>query len=266
MGNSSGNTNKIKIVLKAIDVAFSMYSKIPMPRFEWASEDMKYHLCFFPFVGMVIGLLELGWFKLCVYFSFGDIFRVMLALAIPILVTGGFHLDGYMDTMDAIHSYQPKEKKLEILKDPHIGAFSVICLALLFLTAIGFTSEIKSIKVIKLLAFSFVISRALSGLSLMFFKNAKNTGMVSTSTKTADKKIVKLVLFCELILCLIIIFIIDYKLAILETLSFIFTFIYYYKMSDKNFGGITGDLAGFYVCISELFCLIFVSLGGLFLS
>ena len=38
-------------------------------------------------------------------------------------------MDGYMDTMDAFHSYQPKERKLEILKDSHIRAFAVIMLA-----------------------------------------------------------------------------------------------------------------------------------------
>ena len=47
---------------------------------------------------------------------------------IPILITGGFHIDGFMDTQDAINSYKPREKKLEILKDPHIGAFAVISL------------------------------------------------------------------------------------------------------------------------------------------
>ena len=46
----------IKTIFKSIDVAFSIYSKIPMPRFEWDSEDMKYHMCFFPWVGAVIEL------------------------------------------------------------------------------------------------------------------------------------------------------------------------------------------------------------------
>ena len=44
-------------------------------------------------------------------------------------VTGGFHIDGFMDTMDAFHSYKPREEKLAILKDSHIGAFAVIMLA-----------------------------------------------------------------------------------------------------------------------------------------
>ena len=49
---------KIASVFKSVTVAFSMYSRIPMPRFRWETEDMRYHLCFFPWVGGVIGILE----------------------------------------------------------------------------------------------------------------------------------------------------------------------------------------------------------------
>ena len=47
-------------------------------------------------------------------------------MAIPLMITGGFHVDGFMDTMDAFHSYQEKEQKLNILKDSHIGAFAAV--------------------------------------------------------------------------------------------------------------------------------------------
>ena len=49
-----------------------------------------------------------------------------MAVIIPLVITGGFHVDGFMDTVDAIRSYRSKEEKLEILKDPHIGSFAVI--------------------------------------------------------------------------------------------------------------------------------------------
>ena len=53
----------MKKIAKACNVAFSMYSKIPMPRFEWASEDMRYHLFFFPRIaGMGLVLYEGGIF------------------------------------------------------------------------------------------------------------------------------------------------------------------------------------------------------------
>ena len=46
--------------------------------------------------------------------------------ALPVLVSGGIHTDGFIDTVDALSSYGDKEKKLEILKDPHTGAFAII--------------------------------------------------------------------------------------------------------------------------------------------
>ena len=116
-------------ILKSIVIAFSMYSKIPMPQFEWKEEDMKHVLCFFPWIGIVIGLCLYFWRLLCDRFGIRNLCYVFIGTAIPLLLTGGFHVDGFMDTMDAFHSYQPKERKLEILKDSHIGAFAVIMLA-----------------------------------------------------------------------------------------------------------------------------------------
>ena len=50
-------------VLESIVVAFSMYSKIPMPHIEWNKENMKNVLCFFPWVGAVAGVLVWLWFR-----------------------------------------------------------------------------------------------------------------------------------------------------------------------------------------------------------
>ena len=48
-------------IIKSFFIAFSMYSKIPMPQFQWKDEDMRYALCFFPWVGAVIGALWYLW-------------------------------------------------------------------------------------------------------------------------------------------------------------------------------------------------------------
>ena len=111
-------------LLKAMAIAFSIYSKIPVPQFEWKEEDMEYMMCFFPWIGGVIGLFFFGWAVLCEKFAVGNVCYALIGAAIPLMISGGFHVDGYMDTMDAFHSYQSREKKLEILKDSHIGAFA----------------------------------------------------------------------------------------------------------------------------------------------
>lgn len=83
----------------------------------------------------------------CQQFGIGKMCFAFVGLAIILLVTGGIHMDGYMDTMDALHSYGSREKKLEILKDSHIGAFAVIMTVLYVLIAAGAYSEIKNYSV-----------------------------------------------------------------------------------------------------------------------
>ena len=58
------------IILKSFAVAFSMYSRIPMPRFKWDEKDMRYHLIFFPLVGAVIGGTLMLWKLFDSYLSF----------------------------------------------------------------------------------------------------------------------------------------------------------------------------------------------------
>ena len=129
-------------IIRACLIAFSIYSKIPMPHFDFKDEDMKYHLIFFPLVGALIGGVLYGWLYLANMYGLSDISRTCIGVVIPLLITGGFHVDGFMDTMDAFSSYKGREEKLRILKDPHIGAFSVIKLVTLMLIYLAAFSEI----------------------------------------------------------------------------------------------------------------------------
>lgn len=248
---------------KAFAVAFSIYSKIPMPRFEWAGKDMKYHLCFFPLVGAVIGGLEFLWFLMWRHLCFSQILYLCGGLVLPVLVTGGFHLDGFMDTMDAVHSYKTREEKLEILSDPHIGAFSVISLAVLVLLCLGFGSEVRSTDGAVAVCFSFFISRALSGLSVVLFPKAKKSGMLASESGTSSRRLVAVCLAAELVVALLAELLITWRLGkavLLCTVAEAVSFIFYYFFAKRQFGGITGDLAGFFVCVLELACVIAASL------
>ena len=102
------------IVLQTMAVAFAMFSALPVPQFTWNSKNMRYALCAFPLIGGVIGAL----WSLCGALPLPDMIRAGGFCLIPVLVTGGIHLDGYADTSDALSSYGDREKKLEILKDP----------------------------------------------------------------------------------------------------------------------------------------------------
>lgn len=256
---------RIKNIGKAFIVAFSIYSKIPMPSFEWKSEDMQYHLFFFPWVGAVIGGLEWALFNYIVKFCQNPIFTICMAVAIPLLITGGFHVDGFLDTCDALHSYQDREKKLEILKDPHIGAFAVICLVTYLLLLCGFLSVIENAGAVSALCFGFFLSRILSGISVVKFPTAKKDGMLRTFMDTAAAKVVFAGLILQLIVGSILMVFISgiYGSCVLG--GILITFLYYYVMSKNKFGGITGDIAGYFVTVSELVMVICAAAASCFM-
>ena len=116
------------IGLQTIAVAFAMFSALPVPQFAWNQKNMRYAMCAFPLIGVVIG----GLWCLCGALPLPMPAKAAGFCLIPVWVTGGIHLDGYADTCDALSSYGDREKKLEILKDPHCGAFAVIRLCSYF--------------------------------------------------------------------------------------------------------------------------------------
>ena len=104
-------------LLNAMIIAIAMYSKIPMPRVDWNEKNMRYAMCFFPLVGVIIGVLEIVAGNLItIWKGEGTFFYAVVLTLIPVFITGGIHLDGFADTMDAKSSYGDREKKLEILK------------------------------------------------------------------------------------------------------------------------------------------------------
>ena len=99
------------------------------------------------------------------------------AALIPLAVTGGIHMDGFMDTVDARASWQPAEKRLEILKDSHTGAFAVMACAGYLLLSAALYSEADAAAGLRLVGV-FILSRALSAWALAILKGARQDGML----------------------------------------------------------------------------------------
>ena len=241
-------------MIQSMIVAFSMYSKIPMPKITWTRKNMKYALCFFPLVGAAVALVLMSVLWVCEKAEFGTVFTAVAATLVPVLVTGGIHLDGYLDTVDALSSYGDKEKKLEILKDSNSGAFAIIYGLVYFMENIAVWTEIQK-EVLPFVSISFVISRTLSGLSIATFPLAKDTGLAATFQDGAEKRTVKIVLltllFLEAGVCLYLHPLYGGVVLVLSLVSFGI----HYDLCQRKFGGITGDLAGFFLQICELMVL-----------
>lgn len=242
-------------MLRSFFIALSIYSQIPVPQFAWKEEDMKYSLCFFPLVGAIIGGFEALWYAVSQHLAVSNLCYAAIATAIPLAISGGFHVDGYMDTMDALHSYQPREKKLEILKDPHIGAFAVIMLAFYYLVDLAMFAEVRQWEGILTAGAGFLVARAFSALAVVTFPSAKADGMLVTFQSSAQKAVVLVSVLVEILVAYgtILWMQVGYGLALMGTS--LLSFGYYYYKSKKEFGGITGDLAGFFVTMCELMVL-----------
>ena len=99
-------------------VAFAMFSKIPMPRADWTKENMKYMFCFFPFIGTVIGGLTMLVAYLGLRFGYQPGFVTAVLVLVPVFVTGGIHVDGLLDTSDALSSWQGEAEGWRFLRIP----------------------------------------------------------------------------------------------------------------------------------------------------
>ena len=247
-------------LLNAMIIAIAMYSKIPMPRVDWNEKNMRYAMCFFPLVGVIIGVLEIVAGNLItVWKGEGTFFYAVVLTLIPVFITGGIHLDGFADTMDAKSSYGDREKKLEILKDPHTGAFAIISLCCYFLLCVGIFSEMRTERLFAA-ALVFVLSRSLSGISVVTFPAAKNSGLLRTFQDGAQKRNVRIVLIFWLLAAGVGFYLTAGLCGGAAAVVGLAVFFYYYQFSRKQFGGITGDLAGYFLQLCELFMLAVLAL------
>ena len=237
------------IFLQTVAVAFAMFSALPMPQFDWNEKNMRYALCAFPLVGAVCGVLCC----LCGWLPLPTAVQAAGWSLLPVWVTGGIHLDGYADTCDALASCGDTAKKLEILKDPHCGAFAVIRLCSYFLAYVALCACVRfTPRVGAVWTLALVGERALSALTIAAFPLAKNTGLAHTFATAADRVRVRkmLVLLCAALAAALVIF---GGGALAAAAGCVFA--RYAVVARRQFGGITGDLAGWFLQKCEIWML-----------
>lgn len=249
-------------LISSLVIAFATYSRIPMPRVDWTDENRRYALCFFPLIGVVIGLIMSLWLWLCSRLAVGPLLQGAVSAALPILISGGIHLDGFMDTSDAMASWQEPARRLEILKDSHVGAFAVMSCGVYLMLDAGFLSALAG-KTALAGAAVFVLSRAMSAYLSISLKQARPGGMLDGFASTAAGRAVKLSSLIYIAAALgFMAFVLPLSAALCAAAA-ILTAIYYRHRAMKYFGGVTGDLAGWFLCASELAMLCAVWIGGM---
>ena len=258
----SETMKKTAEIVNSILAVFSAYSRIPVPPARWDGETLRWQICSFPLVGCVIGALFCAAGILLGRTGMHPVFAGAILGALPLLLTGGIHMDGFLDTTDAIHSWKSKEERIRILDDPHVGAFALIYGAIYLMLYLGACCQLASggeMEPFLLLIPAFVLSRTLSGLSVVYFPKAKKDGMLKTSadgaSKNAGKILIGWLIFVTAVTVWAAIALGRPEMALLPVLCGL-VFLYYYRTALALFGGVSGDLAGWFLSNCELVCLL----------
>lgn len=268
-------------MIKALCIAISTYSILPVPRFQWTEDTMRFSLCALPVVGIIIGIVLWLWYQLCMALGLSSILFAAVATAIPLIITGGIHMDGYCDTADALASHRKRKRKLKILKDPHVGAFAIVYSIIYGLVCFGLYHELFIHAAFADAAFAdaafgdatfagaafavvcigFVLSRSFGVLSAILFKNARKDGMLVAFTENISKlKALMITAFFMVVASVAMLFVAPYA-GLCCVMLCIAWFFAYRALAMRQFGGVTGDTTGFYLQITELIILIAVLLG-----
>ena len=153
-------------------------------------EDFGRSTKFFPLVGTILGLIYLlvTWCLIAV-FGWANFVTTILVL-LPVIMTGGLLLDGYMDTADGVFSARDRERKLEIMKDSRVGSFGVIAFVALMMVNWSVLRDIKLVLIMTALFIMPIIGRMAMVMVIAFFPYARKEGMGKAFSDMADKETV----------------------------------------------------------------------------
>ncbi len=236
-------------ILKSLALAFSLFSVLPAPSAPWTRETLRAVLPAFPLVGAVCGLL---WTALALLPLPALLRGAALCLA-PLVFTGGIHLDGYADTWDARASWGGQEKKQEILHDPHCGAFALIHLGIFFVASFAFSASLlPTPRALFCLGLSFPLSRSLSGWSLTAWPLARDTGLAHTLVEATSRRGAGLFLGVLAALLLLAQILAGGPGGLAMAAAAAITLVRYRRLACREFGGVSGDLAGWFLQTCEL--------------
>ena len=246
----------MKALWNSFKAAFAMYSRIPLKNIDWEKDNLKYMMVFFPFVGAMIGGISFGVWNLMRYvLDYSELLMAAVMVLIPVVITGGIHLDGLLDTADAMSSYREREKRIEILKDSHSGAFAIICACTYFMVYYAaLTQIVLNRRKVIIFCFMYFMSRCISGFCVISLPKINREGTVAKFSDKADKKIVRVLLILFLFAAYGLLLRTHLVMSGITTATSLIIYLIFRHMALKNFGGVNGDLCGYFVCTCETAC------------
>ena len=231
-------------------MSITMFSAIPCPFHTWDEESRPLMTLFLPFVGVITGGLWTLAAWLVRLAQLPALICGMILCAFPFIITGGIHMDGFLDTVDAVKSWRDVEERRRILKDPHVGSFAVIAACLLIMSQFALLSSAKANANI----FTFIIISVVSRTAAAIFVTVLRPISVSEYSGAYRKGIKKShIIFLIIVLAAAVsagfVFLGKYGFAsIAVTVGYVLFMIRGFRSLD----GMSGDVSGYALTFGEL--------------
>ncbi|MBI5326962.1 MAG: adenosylcobinamide-GDP ribazoletransferase [Deltaproteobacteria bacterium] len=215
---------------------------------------------FFPLVGAVQGIILVAANLIFSRFLPTDISSA-LVLVVLILINGGFHLDGFADTVDGIAGGSTKEERLNIMKDSRVGAIGVVAIVLVLLLkflAINALAANHSTLTTNSILFILPVIGRWSMVPMAYCSGyARPTGGLGRAF--AEYTGIKEFLFATVFALFVSIILLSWNGLIYAGIIFIVVYIST-LFFNKKLGGVTGDVFGFQNEMSEVIYLVLAAI------
>lgn len=226
---------------------------------EWKEESFGRCVKFFPVIGAIIGCVLAAVAYMAQFLSAGREPIHLLAaglIMLEICITGGLHCDGFMDTSDGVFSGRSRERMLEIMKDSRVGAFGVIGFCLLLLIKYSLLLDMDKTQWLPALVTMPVLARMASVIAITMFPYARSNGLGKTFSQYSSISTLMIAACFTSILLLPVGYMALWAAVVALAGAVLFA-----SYVSKRLGGLTGDVYGAVIEISEvlvllLFCLV----------
>ena len=206
--------------------------------------------CFAGLLLDIVALLTAGWLPGAV--------RGTLLVFLPVLITGGMHCDGFMDTADGVLSGRPRDRALEIMKDSRVGAFGVLAIVLLILGKWSLIHDMPESLLPYALIAMMAIGRFTMTAAIVFFPYARPEGMGKAFAEHAGKDSFFFAVLTIAVMVLCFYFAAGFFTAgvtvVAALAALLFTF-WAGRRLTRFLGGLTGDTYGAVTELSEMLVL-----------
>ena len=234
---------------------FQFLTRIPIVhQTEWSVESFGRSVKFFPIIGGIIGLLLFSFVHIMQYFFSVKVPIHIIGIGVilfEIFLTGGLHCDGLMDTVDGIFSGRPRDKMLEIMKDSRVGAFGAMAFSLLIVVKYSLIMDIEfSLLPLALLTMP-IVGRIAVVIGIVFYPYARVNGLGKVFYDCSHRQTLWVAGITALLLILPL-----GKIAMISAVVGVIAAVLFCEYVNKKLGGLTGDVYGAIVELTEIVALL----------